>query len=221
MIPFFLFLLSQSILIPILIGLIGFKRMGKIYHPFFALLIIGFINEVISFILIRGFTLNSVTSNIYSLIECCLILYQLYVWQNSKKGYWLFIILASTCVVVWIIENVLFLKINTFDGPYFMVLYSFVIVMFSINQINEIITRSKLPLLKNPQIILCVAFVTYFIYQIIYRASEFISNKSIIFLKLNIGFAYINLIINLLFAVAVFFIISKSKDKYDEYFRNR
>lgn len=222
MTAFFLFLLSQSILIPILIGLIHIKRMGKIYYPFFALLVIGFINELISFIFIHGFQLeNSVTSNIYSLIECCLILYQLYVWQNSKKGYWLFVILASTCVVVWIIENVFFFKINTFDSPYFMVLYSFVIVMLSINQINEIITHSKLPLLKNPQIILCVAFVTYFIYQIIYRASEFISVESILYLRLNIGFAYINFIINLLFAVAVFFITSKNKDKYDEYFRNR
>lgn len=219
---FFIFLLSQSILIPILIGLIHIKRMGKIYYPFFVLLVIGFINELISFIFIHGFQLeNSVTSNIYSLIECCLILYQLYVWQNSKKGYWLFVILASACVVVWVIENLLFFKITTFYSPYFMILYSFVIVLLSINQINKIITHSKLPLLKNPQIILCVAFVTYFIYQIIYRASVFISDKSILHLRLIIGFAYINFTINILFAIAVFFITSKNKDKYDEYFRNR
>lgn len=219
---FFVFLLSQAVLIPISIGLIRFKRMGKIYYPFFVLLVIGFINEVISFMLIHGFALqNSITSNIYSLIECCLILYQLYVWQNSKKGYWLFVILASTCVVVWIIENLLFFKINTFDSPYFMVLYSFIIVLLSINQINLIMLHSKSSLLKNPQIILCVAFITYFMYQIIYRATEFISIESILYIRLTTGFAYINLIINLLFAVAVFYITSKSKDEYDKYFRNR
>ncbi len=61
--------------------------MDKIYYPFFLLLLIDFINELVSFILIHGFKeSNATANNIYSLLECCIILYQLYLWRNSKKN---------------------------------------------------------------------------------------------------------------------------------------
>lgn len=219
---FLTFLLSQSILIPILIGWIRFNRMGNIYYPSFILLILGFVNEVISYILIRGFKLhNSVTSNTYSLIECCLILYQLYVWQNSKKGYKLFVVLINTCVGVWIVQYIFFLKLNTFSSPYFMVFYAFIIVLLSINHINRIMMRSRDPLLKNPQIIICVAFITFYIYQIIYEASKFMSDKSAIRLMLITGFAFINYATNILYAFAVYLMTIKRKENYYGYFNDR
>lgn len=219
---FLTFLLSQSILIPILIGCIQFKRMGNIYYPFFILLILGFVNEVTSYILIRGFKLhNSATSNTYSLIECCLILYQLYMWQNSKKGYKLFVVLISTCVGVWIVQYILFFKINTFSSHYFMIFYAFIIVLLSINHINIIMMRFRNPLLKNPQIIICVAFITFYIYQIIYEASKFMSDKSAIRLMLITGFAFINFAINVLYAFAVYLMAIKRKENYYGYFNDR
>jgi len=140
--------------------------------------------------------------------------------EKFKKKYRVFMFLTGICIAIWIIENILSFKINLED-PYFIITYAFVIVLLSINQINATMIYLKEPLIKNPQIILCVAFITYFIYQIIFEASEFISNTSVITLRLYIGFAYINFTRNILFAIAMFFITSKSKDKYDEYFRNR
>ncbi len=220
---FFIFLLSQFVLIPVFIGFVRFKRMDKIYYPFFVLLIVGFVNEVISFILIRGFkTTNAPANNIYSLVECCLIVYQLYLWKNSKKGFRGFMILIGICIVLWITQNILFFKLKSFDYPYFMVFYAFIIVLLSIHHINTIMMRPKVTsLLKNPQIIICVAFIAFFTYQIIYVASRFISKESTIHIKLTFGFSFINLATNALFAIAIYFITSKSEKKYDEYFRNR
>lgn len=216
---FFVFLLSQNILIPISIGLARFKRINKIYYPYFTLLILGFIAELVSFILIKNFkTSNAPANNIYSLLECCLILYQLYLWKNSKKSFKSFVFLIGVCVVIWLIQNILFLKINTFDSPYFRVFYAFVIVLLSINHINIIMMRLKGPLLKNPQIIICVAFIVFFIYQIIYEASSSIPDETTIYNKLTLGFAFINFATNILFAIAIYFITTKNEDDYEHYF---
>lgn len=215
------FLLSLFVLLPILIGIKRFKNMDKIYYPFFILLVAGFINEVISFILIRGFKQsNAPANNIYSLFECCLILYQFYLWNNSKKKYRIFVFLVATCVAVWIIENILNFGIS-WVSTYFDIFYAFVIILLSINQINTIMMRPKGTLLKNPQIILCVSFITLFIYQIINDASKFISNSPTIHNILIIGFSFINFATNMLFTVAMYLITYKSKEKYEEYFRNR
>lgn len=216
---YFAFLLSQSILIPVFIGLARLKRWGKEYYPFFLLLLFGFLAELISFIVIHSFRLsNAPVVKIYSLLECCLILYQLYIWGNKKKGYLPFVLLTGFCSIVWIVENVLFLNINTFS-PYFRVLYAFIIALLSINQINAIMVKPDGPLYKDPRFIISVAFVIFFIYQIIYEASLFVGlEKSTIANKIILGFDYINLIANLLYSVAVFLITSKNKTGYINYF---
>lgn len=215
------FLLSQSVLIPILIGLLRFRRMDKIYYPFFILLIIGFLAEVVSFILIRSFHVqNAPANNIYFLLECYLLLYQLYLWKNSKKGYSTFLFFAGISVVAWFIQNILFFKINTFDSPFFQIYYAFLLVLLSINHINIIMVRPKGALLQNPQMILCVGFIAFFIYQIIYYASRFISNEPIQ-IMITSRFAFINFAINVLYAFAVYLMTIKRKENYYGYFNDR
>lgn len=216
---FFVFLLSQVILIPIAVGLVRFKRIDKIYYPYFILLVLGFVAELVSFILIKGFKFsNAPVNNIYSLLQCCLIIYQLYLWKNSKKTFKSYVFLMVVCVVMWLIQNILFLKISTFDSPYFTIFYAFAIVLISINHINIIMMRLKSSLLKNPQIIICVAFITFFIYQIIYEASMFISVEPATADELTFGFAFINFATNTLFAIAICFITAKNGDDYERYF---
>ena len=66
---FTVFLLSQSILVPIIIYLIRIRGWVFIYWPFFLLLLLGFMNELISFFVIHNFKLsNAPVVNIYSLL---------------------------------------------------------------------------------------------------------------------------------------------------------
>src|SRR4051812_35547466 len=109
------FLLSQSILIPLIVGVIRIKGLDKMYLPFFLVLIIGFLTELDSFVFIDTFrSSNAMVIKIYSLIECCLVLYQLQLWRNSNKDRKLFIFLYVICAVVWVVENIVFLNINVF-----------------------------------------------------------------------------------------------------------
>jgi hypothetical protein len=201
-------------------GFIRIKRLGKMYFPFFIVLIIGFLAELANFIFIHNFRItNAPVIKVYSLLECCLVLYLFQLWRGSKKNKTLFIFLYSICVLVWIVENVIFLNINTFS-PYFRVLYAFIIVLLSINQINSMMFSHEGPLLKNPRFLLCLGFTILFLYQIIYEASYFIGqDKSIVANKIIIGFDYINFIINLMFAVALYFITNQYEEGYNKYLR--
>ncbi|MGN6179760.1 MAG: hypothetical protein ACTHNW_11305 [Mucilaginibacter sp.] len=215
------FLLSQAIIIPIIVALIRFKKIDKVYYPFLILLLIGLLTELASFICINVFKTNAPVIKIYSLIECCIILYQLYLWKNSVKFNRTFISLLIVCAVFWIAETIIFNNINTFS-PYFRVFYAFVIVLLCINQINSMMFYQNVTLLRNPVFIICLAFIIFFLYQIIDEASLFIgSDQSAVANKIIMGFGYLNFFINLMCAVGVYFMGNSKSDPYSNYFNRR
>src|SRR5216684_7529369 len=111
----FIFLISQSILLPIIAGLIRFRRIdGKGYQPFFALLLIGFITEVVSYEMIRHHLWNTPAVNIYVLLEWNLIALQFHIWGFLKQQKSLFYGLLIVSALFWIAENFIFGKITDF-----------------------------------------------------------------------------------------------------------
>ncbi|TSJ43756.1 hypothetical protein FO440_06090 [Mucilaginibacter corticis] len=210
--------MSGSILIPIIIGAVRIKRLNKVYYPFFIFLLLGLLSELVSFILIEKFkTGNAADVKVYSLIECCIILYQLYVWKSSAKYRRRFIFIAVACVVFWMIEHIVFLNINTWT-PYFRVFYAFVIVLLSVNQINSMMFNHDEPLFKNPRFIICLGFIIFFLYQILYEAAYYIgSGESTIADKIIFGNSYNNFFTNVMYAVAIFIITAKKEDVYNQY----
>lgn len=217
--------LSQSILIPLIIGLVRMRKLKNTYYPFLILLVVGTLSEVVSSVLIDYYhTSNAIVIKIYSLLECLLILYQFYVWKNHGTNRRIFVFLLAFCVVFWLVEAVVFRQINTFS-PYFRVFYAFVIVLFSINQINAMMFRHDGPLFKSPRFLLCLGFIIFFLYQILLEASFFVSAdpsayQSEVADKIIVGFSYINFTINLLYAVALLF-VSDKKDDYNYYFNEQ
>jgi len=200
----FNFLLSQSILIPLVIMLFRIKKIPADWMPFLVLLVLGLLTEIASFIVIHYFKAgNAPVIKIYSLAECCLIYYLFYLWKNEKEARTVFLVLTGLSVLAWIIEDIVFGGINTFS-PFFRVGYAFVIVLLSINQINGMMVKQDGSLIKNPRFILCIGFIISFIYQIVYEASFYIgSDTSVLANKIIIGYGYINFGVNLLNAYAV------------------
>jgi hypothetical protein len=213
------FLVSQTVLIPLLIGLIRFNRTVASFQPFLLLLALAFISEAIGFICIRVLNAsNAVPSNLYGLAESLVILYQFYVWGFLKRKHVLFIVLVSGISTVWITENLIFNKIETFS-PFFRVSYAFIIVLLSINEINFLIVRDNKNLLKNSRFLICLGFITFFIYQIIYEATCFVEpDSSVLLLKIVSMFNSINAFVNLLYAIAVLYIPVKEEYYFNKHF---
>jgi hypothetical protein len=200
------FLFSQSVLIPLVIGLVRLGRVGRWYQPFLILLWVGFFAELISYyVFIKiAHRSNAPASNIYSLIEWILIAWQFHVWgllHTRKKAGWALVLFVSA---IWVTENLALGHIYEFP-PYFRFFDSFVIVLLSVNKINFMITHENRHLFRNPQFLICIGFIIYFIYRIVYEWAYQVSlsDKTEITSAIISGFAYINALTNVIFAIAL------------------
>ena len=192
-------------ILPCLAGLVRFRRLGKTYQPLFLMCIAGLISEALSdyFVYYRK-TSNADVANTYALLEWLLIFWQFRVWGFFRTrptiGY---VILLSPCIV-WIAENLLIGKMINFS-PYFRIFASFSIVLLSVNKINFMITHDNRKLLGHPEFLFCIAFIIYFIYDIVYEwAYQSSNNASPIGITETIIFlwGYINALTNTIFVIA-------------------
>ena len=212
------FLVSQLVIIPLVTGLIRFNKTVASFQPFLLLLSLAFLSETISFICISIMeTSNAVPLNLYGLAESMVIVYQFFIWGTLKRKRALFIGLLSGFAAVWITENIIFNKIETFS-PYFRVTYAFVTVLLSINEINYLIVKDNKSLLRNARFLVCLGFIIIFIYQIIYEASMFIGSDTVLSLRIIFMFNYINAFVNLIYAIAVLCIPVKPSYYFNKHF---
>jgi hypothetical protein len=202
---FFLFLLSQFILLPIIAGLVRWRRIDKSYRPFFWLLVIGFLVEIISFISIRMAKDNTVIVNIYSLLEWTFLAWQFHAWGFLRQKRPLFYALLGLGALVWFVVNIVFGHIHDFS-PYFVFFYSFLTVLLSVNEINFMITHYNRNLFRNPRFVICVGLIIYFVYMIVYFWALEISRlgRSEVSISISITFlqGYVNILANIIYAIA-------------------
>ena len=189
---------SFSIYIAGIISAIRYNKINKAYHPFLYCIWIACGNEIISFTLTRYHNGTSINNNIYVLLESLLLSF---LFKNIGAFYRsrLFVTVIGTLIVGWLLETFVFGSITKPD-IYFRVLYSFSIVLLSINTINEIIANNKK---RNATFLLCIAFIIYFTFKVFVYAF-WISGLSSGFLSgLFAIMVYINFLTNLIYAIAV------------------
>jgi hypothetical protein len=213
MTSFLIFLVSQSILIPFIAGLIRWRRITGSYQPFFTLIVVAVLTEAINGYLIKiQHHSNAIPSNIYALIECILIAWQFHVWGLLRTKKLLFYGLLLAFAGVWVYEDLILGNITGFP-PYFRFLYSFLTVLLSVNTINFMITHDNRNLLRHPDFLICIGFIIFFIYKIIYewayQASLF--GQSSITTNIIMSFGYINAGTNIIFAIAFLMIPARQK----------
>jgi hypothetical protein len=210
------FLLALTVLFPLIAGIIRFSKIDESYHPFLLLLLMAFTSEVISFICkIALKSTPEITINLYSLIECMILLFQFHVWGFLKAKRALFYSLAALFGLIWVAENIILDNIVQFT-LFFNACYSFVLVLLSINQINQIIIQGTQHLFRNAKFILCLGFIIYFLYELIYDAAYFVSYDNDVAAagKIINMFNYMNAFVNLIYGVAILLIPKKKNDLY-------
>lgn len=201
----FLFLLSESILFPLIVGLVRLRRIQKsTYQPFFILIILGAFWEVLNQVLIKIYHNNIVAINIFVLFEWLLIAWQFRQWGLLRGRKMAFNAVLVIPCVVWIVEYLIFGQIHHF-ATYYQVLYCFLIVLFSVNTINFMITHDYRNLFRNPTFLICIAFIIYFIYRIVlnwaFQTSTRGATGTSTFIIMMLS--YVNALTNVIFAIAL------------------
>jgi hypothetical protein len=207
---FFISVCNFSILIAGIFALLQFTKMDKAFYPFVFFLWAGCLNEVLSFILILNGKQTLLNSNIYVLIEAVLLSWffkEMRLLKNQRK----FTVLLIAIVLVWIAENFIFGSI-TRNSTLFRIFYSFIVVILSINLVSKIIFSSN-PIFRNSAFLLSICFIIYFTYKALFQAFVIYGfTKDMRFLvRIYFIMIYINLGVNLLYAVAVIWTPRKVK----------
>jgi hypothetical protein len=199
-----------SIIAGALIGLIRFRKIDRKWFPFVFLMWLGLINEIVNRALIANGFSNAVNTNIYCLFESLIVLWlfkECELFENNKK---LFYFIGSSFIIGWFFVNTVLFPINRFNS-YYNIFYSFAIVLMSIQMINQLIVSNQQQLFKNPIFLISLGFIVFFTYLVLIeifwlyglnRSRSFRNNIYRILI-------YINLAVNLIYAVATLWIPKK------------
>ena len=202
--------LSYAIGIGAIIGLFRIRHIEQVYFPFILLLWVGLVNEILSTVLIQLIHNNAINSNIYVLAESLLILWffeKLGLFKKNKYIFWVFFLLF---LFGWIAENLILFSIRRFN-PYFRIGYSFTIVLLSIHMINHLLANEHKRLLKNPVFLIMLGFIGFFTYKALIEIFWMYGLNSSKDFRVQVYrlMTFINLFVNLLFALAVLWIPRK------------
>jgi hypothetical protein len=203
--------LAFSVAIPAILGFIKFPGANPEYTPFFCYLWLGLLNEIISSVVIYAGYSNAINNNIYVLLESMLILWLFRRWKLFKT-YNIYYALVFLYLAVWVTENLFVSKITLFNS-YFRIVYSFATVLMSIQVVNQLIVRQQKSITRNPMFIITIGFIIYYTYKIlvevfwVYGLNNSPEFQTDVYNILNI----INLICNLIYAIAIIWIPRKKE----------
>ncbi len=205
-----LFILSFSVLIAAAIALIKFSNIKKSYYPFIYVIWLASFNEVLSYFLIQNGKFNVLNSNIYCLLESLLLLWFFRNIGNFKKYKNLPYLLGTIFIIAWVIENFF---INSIDKDYtswFILIYSFPVVLMSINAINLLLFKEK-ELLTNPLFLICIGFIVFFTYRIVVEVFWMygLLASSNFAVRVYHILSFVNLLSNLIYALAILWMKKK------------
>lgn len=196
---------SHSIVIPAMLLLFRWRSIPAFYHPFTFLIWLGSINEFISLYMILHCHSNMVNSNIYVLLEYSLLLWQFQYWNSWQWHKTAFLFFTGT--TVWIADNII-LHSLTMNNSLFRMIYSAFIVLLSMMQISKIIMRGTRHLVKNAQLLLCMAFLIYYTFKTYFESYNLfdvgISDHFFYWLWLILNI--VNLFVNVIYSYAILWI---------------
>lgn len=212
------FLLSLSILFPLMTGLVRWRTIRPNYYPLMILFCLGLASEIYTRYAITQNTMAWTTgNNLYVLVESLLIPFQFMVWGYMSKKRILFYALLILLLCGWILEYLVFGNIERLQ-PYFRMSYSLAIVLLSINMLNYLVINEEKDLVKHPAFIFCTGFIIFFTYQLVYEGIyHIVSDLGTINARiLNAAFAIINCCCNLLYGIALVLVPTKSRIQWLE-----
>lgn len=201
---------SLSISIGAIIGLVKVRIADPAYFPFLYLLWLGLLNEIASIIILKTGHPNYINYNLYSLAEAILVTWQFRRWRLFERNQRLYYLLQVLLITSWAAENFFIKKFHAFNS-YFTIEHSILIVLMSIHMLNRVIFKEPGPLLRNSIFLACLGMIIYFIYAILIDAFWIYGLNQTNEFRFSVYeiLSYINLLTNLLFALATIWIPMK------------
>jgi hypothetical protein len=207
------FILSLSIAIASIIGMVRYRKMDSSYHPFVYYSWYVLVFEIIVYLLSlqKAFDTLAVLFNVYAIIEFYFLVWVFHKWGLFSKN---IKILGSIIVVfflAWLFSTILgrgFYKRN----HYFAILYSFVLVFFSISAFNKLVFQERKDLYKNAKFWICIGVIIFFTYFIVGSSVKLLLSRAEneeLYDRIQYIDMYSNLFVNILYALGLLWVPNK------------
>jgi hypothetical protein len=195
---------SHTAAVPAIIGMMRYRRILKAYHPFVIVLLLGWLNELISTLLIVAKQGNSVNSNIYVLAEFLGILLLFRNWGTNPKRFLFYKLAGIAITFIWVLDNLILHRLSETNAGY-RLCYSLLLAFLSVDQINHVVIIERTPIVRNPKFMICCGVLLYFTFR------GLTESLMLFHLDLSTGFyskyflvlVVVNVIANLLYSIAV------------------
>lgn len=162
-----MFISSFSVIIPIFFIIINRRLIDRSFNPFLFLILLNLIHETFVWIILGKNAFDVRYSyNVYFLLEAFLITSQFARWGLFKRVKWMFYLFISSYSIVWLLDSFYFTTGGVLNS-YFIIFYSFCIILMSLGMLNQIIKTYYYDIVLNPIFLICSTFLFFFIYTII------------------------------------------------------
>jgi hypothetical protein len=197
MFPSFIHYGVYTILIPLVLTFLRYKKTDQTYHPFFWLIWLGTLGDISHKLSAKLFRTNAMSMNVYTILEALLVMYIFYRWDLFRKGLRTYYWIAGIYLAIFLVENAILMGPHDFNalGP---VIFSFTIALTTIQMINKLIVESTTPLLKESMFYVCCGFILYFTYNALVEIFYFYGINRMKWVQFTV-----NSLSNLLYAAAV------------------
>ena len=207
------FILSLSIVFAAVGGMVRYRAMDPAYHPFVYYACLSVAVEIIAYIFISCGQTEWVGTlyNLFAIGEFYMLTRMFHNWGLFRRKQSTFIGIVVLSVLLYLCTLYIrgYGKINYFAR----IVNAFLLIFFSISAFNRMILNERINIFKNAKFWICIGMMIYFTYFIL------VSTEQLSFLHINRTYsfknkvfqinAYSNLLVNLLYAVAVIWIPRK------------
>ena len=206
------FILSMSIIFPLIIGIVRWKVIDSSYYPFLYNMLAGLMVEIIIKILNNPTGITKAV-NIFSLIDFCLFAWLFHNWGLFNQNKRIFLIIIFSACTAWVYITFFVTRFQHMNNP-FMLIYSAALIFLSVTTFNKIVVQQRINIFTNARFWICIGIIIFYSFFILTRATDLstgvLKHVSRSFKdNLQLINTYSNLLVNLLYAVAVIWIPRK------------
>jgi hypothetical protein len=194
-----------SIVPAALVGAFRFNRTDESFRPLLYVIWLGALNEFVSSFLLFSKHTNNLNSNIFVLLDFMLIYNLFRNWGIHQKRTFLYKILGSLVIIVWITDNLILSNLHTLNSLY-RFCYSFVLIFLTIDQLNYVLITVPRKVVLNPRFIICICLLAFYVYKVFLEVIYVTELEFSRVLSTRVYFVYlsINLLCNLFFILALY-----------------
>jgi hypothetical protein len=199
-------------IIPIIIGVFRWRSALKEYRLLTIYCIACLVTEITNAILLKNNLPYFVVSNSFNLVEFVLLI-QLFSsldkFNTTKNIYKILLVIG---IVFWLVENLLLYRlIETSSAAH--LFYSGILIYVSVNLINQEMVIERRSIFSNPNFIISCGVLILFTYSVLYEVPYLLKLSPTLGIYWIITYIFwiINILVYLLFAIALLWIPTRRK----------